>query len=714
VIFHEHDPDLKVVKFKLPPCPDIRTIHGYGLPPKEQKWERFPLPKKLEELDNQNLTLTEYPKFLAKHRKEYREEIKYIKKQWDRRVNGFWLFINGKPTYIDGWHYFFLNCWEIDSDVGDSDLPQYRSRDRKFFISARGCAQDPDTFGFNDPKPRRVGDTSKASCINYEISSRKYQWVRNSTGALVGKMKRKIKCGIQSKTEDSAEDVFQNHVVVGWKSLPFFFKPIFSGKTSPKAELRYETPTTNISKTEIRSERNDDLGGYLDFTSSEEKAYDGTKKHYIHGDEVGKSKNVDVYARWLVHKKCLSTGNTKNINGFCINTSTVADMEEGGQVFKQMCEQSLHNERPTNNRTPSGLITLFMPANDCLEGFIDEFGESMTKEATEQIMGTRKAFEIAEEYEKFANDIREAPLTYRECWESSAKGTNFNSIILLYRTREFKLGNPNLVRGNFERPGGDDDGFVVWQPTGEPVVMPRGVKPQGKFLGSYFFDHPDDSNQFIYEGGIKYPANTTQFIAGADPFRFNETEPGNTKSDGAGAVFRMFNSAIDNPGGWEDPEIRAGWKTRRFSCTYSHRPKSKKIYGEDMLAMCQYYGCLINSEINVEFIWEYFEERGYGGYLFRNVDKKTGKNKKIPGTYASPAVVEEIFREWQNYIQYDGMREYHTELFDQCLMIEEKMGKFDLFAAAGYALTAAKKPPPPIERPLNLDDYIESYDIEDY
>src|SRR5690606_31220780 len=146
---------------------------------------------------------------------------------------------NGKPTYIDGWHYFYCGWWNID--VG---LPKYRDRDRRFFLFARKIFTETKApecnakgfavknkygdyewielgkrlfYGFNYPKHRREGATYKAECINYEIISR-------TLGAWGG---------IQSMNDVQARKCFLRHLVGPWKKLPFFFKPNYEGSTSP-------------------------------------------------------------------------------------------------------------------------------------------------------------------------------------------------------------------------------------------------------------------------------------------------------------------------------------------------------------------------------------------------------------------------------------------------------------------------------------------------
>ena len=251
---NDNDKDLTPLRIDLPSPPEYHLIDGFGKPAHEQKWKPPKLPKRLNEIQRKFETIDDVWDELESNKELYAEEIKFIKQQWYYRLNGYWLFINGKPTYIDGWHHFFCSWWNID--IG---LPEYRDRDRKFFLFARLCYIEKRTFaeidevgnavqnkngyydfkdigrrvlyGFNYPKHRREGATYKAECIGYEIISRS----KNASS------------GIQSQNDDQSKDCFLKHLIAPWKKLPFFFKPNYEGSTSPKNELSFSPPAKRLS-----------------------------------------------------------------------------------------------------------------------------------------------------------------------------------------------------------------------------------------------------------------------------------------------------------------------------------------------------------------------------------------------------------------------------------------------------------------------------------
>lgn len=290
------DKDLIPIKIDLPEAPDYHLIEGFGLPAKDQKWQPPKVPKKLRELTLKYETLDEIWTEIEDNPDIYDDEIQFIKKAWYYRLNGYWFFNNGVPTYIDGWHYFYCAWWHID--VG---LPKYRDRDRRFFLFARKIFNETKAprcdnkgfaiknnageyewiefgkrlfYGFNYPKHRREGATYKAECINYEIISR-------TMGAWGG---------IQSMNDEQARKCFLRHLVAPWKKLPFFFKPNYEGSTSPKSELSFSPPAKRLSSRGALSTSELGLESGINFEMADASAYDGDKLYYHHDDEVGKLK----------------------------------------------------------------------------------------------------------------------------------------------------------------------------------------------------------------------------------------------------------------------------------------------------------------------------------------------------------------------------------------------------------------------------------------
>lgn len=686
IIFNE-DPDLECIKVDLPIPPKPEEIINYGLPPDEQKFFRPQIPPRLLKLNKDNsISLDEKAALLKEDPLNYEEEIAFIQSEWDKRLNGVWYYIKGKPTYMPGGLYFYLCNWYLENKY-----PEYRDRDRKFFIFSEFCEHDENCYGFVYPKHRREGATTKVACWNYEYISR----VRRSRG------------GIQSMTEGHAQIVFQEHLVKGFRRMPFWFKPMFEGSSNPKEKLSFNSPALRMTRTNMGTGDTEDLESSIDYGSSSEGVYDGSRLERYHADEVGKTKEVDIYQRHLIVKKTLEELNT--IIGKSIYTSTAGEMTKGGgEQFKELIEASNYNKRDGNGRTSSGLYVLFMPAT---EGFIyDEYGESIIDDPSEVIydykgkqikvgslnylLNDRKQALIDEDFKKLNESTRQMPIRLRDCFRSASETDNFNMKIINDQLDKYQFGNNDVTVGDFVWKDGIEDGRVVFEP-----------KETGNFKVSYLFENPKDSNRSLNIDGIIVPANTKKFIAGGDTFKFNKTR-GSKHSKGGGAVFMKRDYAID-----KDTDAMEEWKTHRFVCTYLHKPKSREVYCEDMLMMSIYYGCRMCPEINVSAIWDHFEKRGYGGYLHYMLDKKTGKYKTTPGINTQTGDIEAIFRLYQSFIEYHGYRCVHDDLLTQLLEIKSDMGDYDLFAAGGMALSANDND---IEFNHPEDDKLYGDNIDDY
>jgi hypothetical protein len=679
------DKDLIPIEILLPQPPEPHKIDNWGLQAKEQMWHPPKLPKRLKELQSKYETLDEIWDELEEHKDIYADEIEFIRLQWQYRLNGYWFWNNGIPTYIDGWHYFYCAWWHIDTG-----LPQYRDRDRRFFLFARKVYTETrypvcdvqtgyaikdkrgdytwiETLnrvlvGFNYPKHRREGASYKGGCVNYEIISRTI----NARG------------GIQSMNDDKAKVFFLRHVVSPWKKLPFFFKPNYEGSTSPKTELSFTPTAKRLSSGGSRAMSELGLESGIDFGTAEETSYEGTKLYVHNDDEVGRlKKGINCETRHTVVKECLMDG--KNIIGFTLKTSTVGEMEKGGgKAFKNQCKMSDYYHRNLNGQTETGLVNLFIPAYDGLTGFIDKYGMSVintpNKEqaafigskigAYEYIMNERKG--VISDPVKLSDKIRLYPIRFAECFRTASKSSGFNMTKLETYIDNLSFQKQPIVRGNFEWYENERDTRVIFVPTS-----------QGRFMVSHQLEDNEANRKFRSEyDNLWEPGNTQWGVAGGDPFKFNITK-GNRLSNGGGAVVKK--------GKIKDGDFAM---KRKFACTYNFRPPDKDAFAEDMLKMCIYYGVKMFPETNVPLLWDYFAKRGYEHYLLYKYDPKTFVLNRTPGEQTGEKIKQNIFQEFMMWIENEANEENHIEVLIECRDIEgpEDMTNYDLFTAAGYAL----------------------------
>ena len=696
ILFNEEDPDLDTVTVQMPEEPDWNLIAGFGKKAEDQRFERTQIPVKLFELQNAQdedgffLTQDEIWAKIEEQPEYYKNEIQFIKQEWLRRVYGHWFFNNGVPTYIDGWHYMYLNYYELD--IG---LPEYRDRDRRFFHFARFCYNDPKCYGFIYPKHRREGATYKTSCIHYCIIS----------------LLIKARGGIQSMTDDSGRDVFQKHIVDPWRSMPFFFKPNHNGGDDPKAILAFRASSSR-GKAGVKYKSGKSLGSEISFRASVETAYDGTKLYFYHHEEVGKAVNVDINKRWEVVQLTLSTGAGGKIHGFSIHTSTVGEMElGGGEQFRDLCENSQYGKRNANGQTATGLYVLFIPAWDGLEGYVDSYGMSVIDTPNEQqakeigtsigarefILNTIEYLKTLPKKDKLLQFQREHPTTYRGCFRSNSKDPFFNIAKIEDRLDEIRKDKTAVTRGNFEWIG------TPYQ-TGVKFIPHE----NGRFEMSYQLS-PDKANKVIWDQSLEsFVANNIMYCAGADPFKANTTK-GKKRSNGAGAVFWGHDIMIDS---YEKPLEE--WESCRFVCVYSFRPDTKEEYGDDMIKMCVYWGCPMFPETNVPFVREHFEKNGYSGMLIHKFSN--GKYDNAGGADTTEKVKQKIFQLYQTHIERHAHKEKHAQLLQEVRDIKgvDDMTNWDLFTAGGYAMLGIDNYLPDVQKQQKQDNEINYTFVETF
>jgi hypothetical protein len=701
IVFNEGDPVLTPITYYLPKPPPEKEIDGYGEDPKKQMWKPPQMPIRLLKLQKSSETLQDIYNKLKKNSKEYAPEIAWIKLQWERRLNGYWFFVNGKATYMDGWHYFYCGFWHLDSG-----LPQYRYRDYLFFHFARFCFLDtklPDgtdlgrrlCYGFNYPKHRREGATYKAESILYEIVSRTFN----------------VHGGIQSMDGPSAKKAYLEKCRDPWKKLPFFFKPNFTGTTAQVSGMNFDAPTVNIGGKGGVANVETGLQSKITFADSANRGwYDGDKLIFYHDDETGKTKEEDVYARHMVVKKALSQANGRIIHGLTIKTSTVGEMtNQGGKNFYNLCRASMYKERNANGETVTGLYNLFIPSYVCLDGFIDIFGNAivddpvqedywripmLTYDATGKVIGAKRYLEnvkaayldedSVDARKNFDEEVRLAPMSFDECFISSGSGSGLpiHKIMMQIKKLQFMTDEEiGVQQGNFRWRGKVKDGTVEFVKNKDGRFRTSLLLPADESNRKYSVSIWDTTKMVkTYK-----PKDGNRFTASADPYSFLKTNE-TRKSYGGGNVFFNRDTSID-----DDDTPLEDWQTYRNVCTYLFRPHDPDDYAEDMLMMCVYYGAMMFPEINVPLIWSHFRKRGYLGYL-KYGRKPDGKQNLTPGFYTRGPVQQDIFYAHEKYLSDHWFREKHIEILQQAKTIKgvDELTDFDLFVAVGGSYLGSK------------------------
>jgi hypothetical protein len=605
-----------------------RGVYARSSRKSDQYWEPTKLPENYYRLREKEVNLqVENKDYFDPALEAFRTQ------EWDRRLNGFWFYNNGVPTYITGLHYFYMCYWSID--IG---LPKFREPDRRYFYFLQYCIEDPECFGMVEISKRRQGKTFRGGVFLYEHASR----TKNS------------RSGIQSKTGSDAKEVFRKAIVQPFKKLPDFFVPIYdqSKGLTPTSELRfYQTTVKGKKAASIRDD--DELESMIDWKTSEAISYDGQKLQRYLGDEVGKTADINVWERYLVTRYC-HLDDEGNIIGKSLLTTTVEDMEQGAEAFKKIWDNSDHSNKK-GKRTPSGLYRYCCPADHTR--YYDKYGLADREKALAEILAERKL--LANDPRALSAVIRKEPLSWEEAFRIDGSKCLFDAMKLNERLDRLSWKDNLSTRGNFVWVGGDRDTRVEFEES-----------PNGRWHVAKLFSDPGESNKIIRKGDLFYP-NNPSFVMGVDPVDHNQTQDGR-RSNGAGIVLQKYNAAR------EDDIYNYA-----FVALYVHRPDNVSVFYEDMIKMCVYYGCSVLFENNKVGMMHYFNDRGYGQFLMWLPERNQ------PGVAASPKTHQHIAELTESYISDHWDKVFFKQLIQDWLEFDlTATTKFDAAMAAGYAFIA--------------------------
>jgi len=618
------------ISVELPAPPLFRNIENYNKDKKDQKFNYTDVPLNYEELDDD-------------------EQGEIALREYDRIKNGYWFFNNGNLEYITGYHYAFLTYMVIDGDK-----PLFTDSQRDFFYVWDAVEKDPSCFGLCLTTPRRWGKGEVSIIIAY------LRTILNQFSH----------CGIQSKNLDGAKDLYSK-LVQRWQRMPAYLKPIDEGESNPKSALRFFEPGKRSTKAQ-KKEYTTALNSWIDYAATVKTAYDGQKlKTYIF-DEAAKAENVDVEECWNVVRFCLLNGS--RIIGKALITTTVEDGDsfEASIQYKNIWDKSNPNERLESNKTQSGLWRYFNPAymgyygEDDITGvsFIDDYGYSRQELAKDYILRNRQGLDDRQ----LASEKRKLPLTVEEAFQTDSTQCHFNSINLNEQLTYLREYAPRglVNRVTFYR---SSNGDVTWR-----------ADPKGKFQMCWDFKDRKDANKNIVENGLKKPSNTSSFAIGVDPFA-STIITGEQGSNGVAYVYRKHD--INDP---EDSGL--------VVCRYADRPPLKSIFHDQVILMCEYYGCKANYESDVEDYYEYFINKGYRNYVMwrpKSTIDPNRKNKKVKyGTPSKdPFALQKHFDTVYDYVELHCNKIYYEELILDLISYKHaKRTKYDDTVAFGMSLLA--------------------------
>ena len=636
---------------------------------KRQKWQKIKQPEELSKLKS----IFDW--------RSYPEELKpkwydYIDEEFKRRDEGFWFMNNGKPTYITGSHYMYLQWSKID--VG---APDFREANRLFFIFWEACKADNRCYGMCYLKNRRSGFSfmSSAETVNLATISSDSRY------------------GILSKTGNDAKKMFTDKVVPISVNYPFFFKPIQDGMDRPKSELAYRVPASKFTRKKITAnEKQEDLVGLdttIDWKNTGDNSYDGEKLNLLVHDESGKWERPDnILNNWRVTKTCLRLGS--KIVGKCMMGSTSNALEKGGDNFKKLYNASDVTKRNRNGQTKSGLYSLFIPMEWNYEGFIDEYGYPVFDSPDTDVVGPdgelidigiiehweNEAAGLKDDHDALNEFYRQFPRTTEHAFRDETRNSIFN-LVRLYDQIDYNegLGTSSVIStGNFQWVNGVQDTQVIFYPD-----------KNGRFKISWV---PQNhmQNRIILKNGIKYPGNEHMGAFGCDSYDISGTVDGRGSNGSLHGLTKF--SMEDAP-------------PNQFFLEYIARPQTAEIFFEDVLMACIFYGMPLLAENNKPRLLYYFRRRGYRGYSMNRPDKAWNKlsvtEKEIGGIpnssedikQAHAAAIEMYIQQYVGDVGNGnwGNMYFNRTLNDWAKFDINKRTKFDATISSGLAIMACNR-----------------------
>ena len=557
----------------------------------KQYWEPQGIPKQLQKIKS----IFQWHNAPASFKNQW---IDYIESQFDYREQGYWFMNNGKPTYITGSHWMYIQHTKID--IG---LPDFREANRIFYIHWEACKADKRSFGNSYLKIRRSG----------------FSYMGSEECANIGTITKDARIGILSKTGADAKKMFTDKVVPISNNYPFFFKPIQDGMDKPKTELAFRVPASKITKKNMYEEDVDSVEGLdttIDWKNTGDNSYDGEKLKLLVHDESGKwEKPNSIIKNWGITKTCLRLGS--KIIGKCMMGSTSNALDKGGANFKKLYYDSDCTKRNSNGQTKSGLYNLFIPMEWNMEGFIDIFGMPVFHTPLKPVMGIDKEMITQGAIDYWQNEVdslssdpdalnefyRQFPRTESHAFRDESKQSLFN-LTKIYQQIDYNdtlIMGQHMTQGSFSWHNGVKDTRVIWTPD-----------KRGRFFVTWL---PENAlqNNVIIKNGKKYPGNEHVGSFGCDSYDISGVVVGKG-SNGALSGMTKFN--MDNA------------PSNEFFLEYIARPQTAEIFFEEVLMACVFFGMPILCENNKPRLLYHFKNRGYRGYSINRPDKTFNKLSK--------------------------------------------------------------------------------------
>ena len=595
-----------------------------------KKWQRKELP---ESFDNIKFNADQSP-ILTK------EQSEYVKEEVKRCKEGFYFINEDRVTYITGKHYFYIQWWRLEDDI----YPDFRDVDRKYFLFLNFWEQISWCLGIVRGKKRREGASSQAtSNLIYECI-----FFKNTNSGLV------------SKSEKDSKETFTEMVAKGYRELPFFLKPKQLNRENSVTEFVFEYISSDPKEKSARSKVN--------FRAPVLNAYDRGRLSRALLDEFGKLEaDIPASVLFAILKKTLVKG-VKRV-GFVEMPSTVNSWKKGGLEFKKIWDGADQFNK-TGNTTVNRLVKYLSPAWEGYEGFIDEYGMSVTDTPTaaqykylcekwiekdeitgevtselteldielgskQYVLVKRRAGQKGSDLEE---EIRQNPCNEDEMFMAANVDCAFDGYAINNRLRELK---ENPVKKRSVVFYEDFDGSVRWRDIKEG---------EDSFHWKITWFIPDNKNNKVKKLGLfTLPGNTDDGAIAVDSY--SNSQGGRKYGSKASALIgRKFDIL--------DPKNSGKVVGHLYG-----RPSEKDELHNQVLLASRFYGYSAYYEFTSDDFYGFFKDKGFLGFLglfpMNLIDKKKGEEpERHRGTPITPFSLSKQMDIAVSYFK------HHSELID--------------------------------------------------
>ena len=652
--------------------------------PLEHLWNRPTLPPDFKIRRRKEKEVQEIDPYYVD---EYLEGIR--RREWRRRLRGVW-FWNYNPItketvleYITGLHYFYITYWKFQGKHMD-----FRIADRDIFYVIAYDMEDDKCLGPNEITKRKNGKTARLGCWDYERVSR-----LNNHHA-----------GLQSKSDEDAEEAFKKAVVHPWQKLPDFFRPRYDlMKGEEPNELKFFATSRRGSKAEEDDDSIEEpLESFFDFKASIESAYDGPEVHTYCSEEAGKTKKpVSIKERQNVVRFCTEIDFELKGKHFYTSTVEPEKNEEENYEFQELTANSNPLDRDENGFTGTGLYTYFLPAQKgmYINKEYEKYGYVDEEMNLEYLANKIKALEEKNDTRGVSSFKRKNPRNLKEAFSADGENALYDPELINTQLDDISWGHDTTEFGDLEWKDGFEFERPVVRENGEIEYVLNELEwkpnPHGKYekpIGWW----PKEPNKVYKNGDVYLPNNNYANRMGCDPFKYDKTK------DKRRSKCAAFNYQIADPLYPDDKFNDA------FTMRYCFREGSTKKSNMDVLKMAWYCGCQVLFERNVNHWKSDFEHWKCSGFLMWL------PGEVEPGIYTdgTGTVVQMICNYTESYIN-----QFIKKCFFKTLMRKitgwldfkvEDTQKFDEPMGAGFTLIAVrgKKYSKPTDTKRNLEDIL--------